>query len=679
MTVRGGTCLNDALLVVVAVLLAALLPAVAASPARASAPTCASQGSDNTDLNGLVGSAQPVILVHGWADIPMQETREALEALPSHARRQYLLFDYSRYNTLWPSDARVAACLAAYIRQVSDTHRARGGNGRVYLVAHSMGGIAIRFALDPAYGGITALPASVGGVVTLDTPHTGATWGDSFVAYVLSNKAEIEGGRIPELLRVALPAPGSRAWKCLAGGPVATFDGCEAPPEVPASVQMRQLVGEVSVRRTLFGVEAYTMNFAGDVIVPSTSQWGGGSDFRMVSCTAHGIDLAAGFWTLINQDNTALDIFSGVLKADVDSAFNALEPILQGLMGSGCSHSQMPTNGKAVTLVDEALDEQASNGGVNLRQLRGPAAVPASCGHPATLVRNGTRDFGIDGYASLTLRRNDFQAGPVFADLTGDGLREGAVVFGCSAGGVSWPDSLLIYTNGPELVAAFSLSEQPSTQMHATISRLELRGSTIQLHWTSYEGAGFNPRYLTGTVRLGGGVFRLFDVRPDPARFAIGPGTFGDLTVGASALDLAEEGRVVPSDIESCDQKWELEMPDGIWADFRDLDPDALDYVGVGWNAPQKTIAMVHTAEGVGVGTNVTDLREIYGDSLSLLTDLPAEGDPYDAYVLFGARGALTFAVDPGSFDGDFDDTVRAMFAVQGTDTDSLRTVSGGC
>ena len=655
-----------------------LVGVAAAPPAVADRPSCAGYGPGTTDLRGLVGSAQPVILVHGWTGQPMQSTRKALEGLSSHDRRQYLLFDYRDLNTVWPSDDRISPCLAAYIRDVSDTHRARGGNGRVFLVAHSMGGIAIRFALDPAYGGISELDDRVGGVITIDTPHTGAAWGDSFAAYIGSNVAEIRSGHVPEILRLTVPAPESRAWKCLAGGPHAGFAGCAAPPELPASVPLQQLVGEVSVRRTLFGFHAYTMNFGGDVIVPSDSQRGGGLSSRRVSCTATGVDLAANYWGLLRQDDAALDIFSGVLGADVDSAFQALEPLLQGLMRSGCSHTQMPTNARAMALVDEALDEQARTGGVTVRQLRRAAPVPESCGHPETTVHNGTREFGQKGYAALSLRASDLSASPVFADLNGDGLREAAVVFGCSAGGVSWPDWLLVYGNGPELLGAISMMELASTQEHASIRDVEVDGNALRLHWVSYDGASFNPRYLTGTVRLGPDGFDLTDVTPDPPQFTIGPGTFGDLAVGDSARELVEQRRVSRSDSQFCGQKWELSAPSGIWSDFRDGDPDTLDYIGVGWQAPPETVELVRTAEGVGVGTDVRELRDIYGN-LTLVTDIPAEGEPYDAYVLFGSRGALMFVVDPGYFDGLVDDTVAAMFAVEGTDRPSLRTVTGGC
>jgi hypothetical protein len=41
-----------------------------------------------------------------------------------------------------------------------------------------MGGLAVRFALDPEYGGIPGLDDVVGGVISLDTPYRGSMWGD---------------------------------------------------------------------------------------------------------------------------------------------------------------------------------------------------------------------------------------------------------------------------------------------------------------------------------------------------------------------------------------------------------------------------------------------------------------------------------------------------------------------
>ena len=658
-----------------AALLLLTLTSALSSPPAAAAPQCPTRTQGTTDLKGLVGSAQPVVLVHGWTGGPMQSTRAQLEALPSGNQRQYFLFDYRSHNTAWPSHPAISACLADYLDEVSQTHRDRGGNGRVFIVVHSMGGIAVRFALDPEYGGISDLASRIGGVITLDTPHKGSMWGASFAAGLLSGKAWAQ--QFVSSLGNAVPPADADAWVCLAEG--ARFADCAQPPPMPASVPMQQLVGEVSLRRTLFGVEAYTLNFGGDVIVPSTSQWGGGPDFRSVSCTVSGTDLSLALLPLIGADNAALDIFSGARSTNSSAVREALEPLVRGITGAKCSHTGMPTNPQAIRLVDQTLAEQVKSGGVTIRQLRGPVEVPASCQHEATTISNGQADFGRDGYVQLGLDRTEDRPGPVFADFDGDGLKEAAVVMDCSAGGVNWPNWLLVYGNGPELVGAVYLGDDPSAQEHAEIQDVAWSGSGLDLSWISYEGAFSNPRYRQGTIKHDGDDYVLTDVAPDPADITIGPGTFGDITVGDSAADLQSRGVVSPAADDICDQRWDLELPDGIWGDFRAGDPDTLDYLGVGWNAPRSAVDMVRTAEGAGVYTSVTELRELYGDELDTLTDVPAEGEPYDALVLYGNKGSLEFVIDTRGFDDLALGDVSAMYAVEGTSRETVQLFHGGC
>ena len=116
----------------------------------------------------------------------------------------------------------------------------------------------------------------------------------------------------------SLPAIESRAWVCLEGGPDATWDGCAEPPPLPPSVRLQQVVGEVRVRRTLFGVEAYSMDLGGDGIVDMESQWAGGTSFMPVSCTVDAGDLIGlnpfKPVILLMEDNTTLDnIFEAAL------------------------------------------------------------------------------------------------------------------------------------------------------------------------------------------------------------------------------------------------------------------------------------------------------------------------------------------------------------------------------
>ena len=171
---------------VVVAALALALAGLHAGPGadRASAaPSCPGQGDGTTDLSGLVGGAQPVILVHGWTGSPLGDTRTKMEHMSSGSMRQYFLFDYKRYNT-GLGERRQHRGLSGGLHQAGVRPPPRAWRQRpgVPRGALNMGGLAVRVALDERYGGIPDLADRVGGVVTLDAPNTGSMWGHTWVA-----------------------------------------------------------------------------------------------------------------------------------------------------------------------------------------------------------------------------------------------------------------------------------------------------------------------------------------------------------------------------------------------------------------------------------------------------------------------------------------------------------------
>ena len=144
---------------------------------------------DSSPISGISKAAHPVILVHGWTGGPLQDTRRLLEKSIGSGW-QFLLFDYSSDNTLWAADKAIWGPLADYIRRVSAAHKSAGGDGLVYLVAHSMGGLAIRFAsVQPG------VSEAIGGVVTVGTPHQGSPWGNA-AAGAWGKLVEVTGGKL---------------------------------------------------------------------------------------------------------------------------------------------------------------------------------------------------------------------------------------------------------------------------------------------------------------------------------------------------------------------------------------------------------------------------------------------------------------------------------------------------
>lgn len=68
------------------------------------------------------------------------------------------------------------------------------------------------------------------------------------------------------------------------------------------------------------------------------------------------------------------------------------------------------------------------------------ARVPSLCGHPAGRLRNGSLPGIAQGQGEVTFVR------AVFGELDGRRGRDAAVVMRCNAGGVGWPDQVLLYT-----------------------------------------------------------------------------------------------------------------------------------------------------------------------------------------------------------------------------------------
>jgi hypothetical protein len=83
------------------------------------------------------------------------------------------------------------------------------------------------------------------------------------------------------------------------------------------------------------------------------------------------------------------------------------------------------------------------------------APVPALCEHDPGELRNGQLppQEGHRGNVGIALNYNTAAYKVAFGDLTG-GAGDAAMVVHCNAGGVGWPESVQLYTAGPQLSTA---------------------------------------------------------------------------------------------------------------------------------------------------------------------------------------------------------------------------------
>ncbi len=73
----------------------------------------------------------------------------------------------------------------------------------------------------------------------------------------------------------------------------------------------------------------------------------------------------------------------------------------------------------------------------------------------------------------------------------------------CSAGGVSWPELILVYSTGPKLLGYTDLGDITPTE-HSDVESMSANSGDLRVAWNSYEGCCFNQVRHTGHVHWDG-------------------------------------------------------------------------------------------------------------------------------------------------------------------------------
>jgi len=141
----------------------------------------------SASCTGSLGTRTPVLLVHGYNSSEATWGESAFTKLCS-TRTFVTTFNYgipsqgeNDPSLEWVTDSRIGPALAKRIADLAGQSTTNGGYGKVVLVAHSMGGLAIRCALDFRCDGLDetgakAVASDVGTVVTFGTPNEGSFW-----------------------------------------------------------------------------------------------------------------------------------------------------------------------------------------------------------------------------------------------------------------------------------------------------------------------------------------------------------------------------------------------------------------------------------------------------------------------------------------------------------------------
>lgn len=213
------------------------------------------------------GTRTPVLLVHGlmgnvgtWGRTSEENTvRGVLNGISSLTVDT---FDYERWNLLWIDNSNIGPRLAQRISCLATSSRQEGGPGKVIVVAHSMGGLAARFAAAQVVDG-RKVADDIGLVVTIGTPHLGsglANWAITVVRDICA------GFTMPGLLSPsgALCAMAVDYLTAI-GGLKLDSQKLKALSAFPGTFPVRAIAGNVVSSVDVFGSPMVVAN--GDLVV----------------------------------------------------------------------------------------------------------------------------------------------------------------------------------------------------------------------------------------------------------------------------------------------------------------------------------------------------------------------------------------------------------------------------
>ncbi|KAA0024911.1 esterase/lipase family protein [Antrihabitans cavernicola] len=336
----------------------------------------------STKVGTFDPARHPIVLVHGWIG-SAEDLHNVAAAIDKRTPRtfDYRYFDYRNAHTDWAARPIVASCLAHYLHDISDSHKKAGGDGRVYVVAHSMGGLATRFATNSAFTDDPVGSDVLGGLTTIDTPHLGSPFGGTAEADLYQD------GKVAwDFLwgNHLLPERHTDAIRCLAlhGSHQDLPQDCSTAPYLPEGSPLGQISGDNTLQRTLFGVPLYDIDLRSDSVV--------------------GVDSSTGYLASSGPPGTKYPPMRGATMHDVtckvtsDQTLSLMRSFRGGNIPAAIISAEITAIGALWN--DSAVLDQINSGhlGPNLEVMLAVAALLYPCSHNAMLNNNESFDAVAD-------------------------------------------------------------------------------------------------------------------------------------------------------------------------------------------------------------------------------------------------------------------------------------------
>lgn len=197
------------------------------------------------------------------------------------------------------------------------------------------------------------------------------------------------------------------------------------------------------------------------------------------------------------------------------------------------------TSGAGATRSVSAEKSATAHRDVTLETLT-TAEVPENCAMPRQrLVGGVAKDpTGANPYAEGRFAGENGRLIHGFGDLAGLGYTQALVSYGCSAGGVAWPETLVLVGEGGAMLASFDLGAVRETN-RASVATITVEGGAATVTWSSYNGASFDMVRHTSTVTYSSGRLTLKD-QPGSA-FVLDADSFGPIRLPNSEAVVLKE------------------------------------------------------------------------------------------------------------------------------------------
>jgi pimeloyl-ACP methyl ester carboxylesterase len=255
--------------VVAAILACVTVAAVPAQPTAAASIYCST-----------VSEARQIVeVVHGFHSGAYTWHGPALAQLAAAGPSTCVdVFDYGTVSTNWVTDPKIGGALANRITLLAKASKLGHGSGKLIVVAHSMGGLAVRCAASPTCNGNHfGVSDDLAELISFDAPNRGS--------WLVGPGLHDVGRTVGSLLSAAcsgwtrnIPNPVCETVQAL-GTSDATrafkpdSDQLKALPQLPrsttggANIPVYGLAGQVEVYASFFGLHSMDVGDGGDLVV----------------------------------------------------------------------------------------------------------------------------------------------------------------------------------------------------------------------------------------------------------------------------------------------------------------------------------------------------------------------------------------------------------------------------